>query len=322
MMKRTWRGELDPPACLIVAAGAEKLAEEIARHNDTPVPVTFCPSAERALHEYTNETIVFGDPSMIGEVLQDMPTVDWVQSSWAGVAPLVAHPRRDYVLTGIKDVFGPQISEYVLGYLLAHELRILERKAAQQQRNWLKDCSGMLNGKRLGIMGTGSIGRHIATAAAVFGVTAVGLSRSGAATQGFEKVLPVAQLDEFLEQCDYLVSTLPHTAATDRLLDSAALRTLPPHAYYVNVGRSNVIDDAALIDALHNGRLAGAALDVFDQEPVPSDSPLWDTPGLSITAHVAAVSHPQLIVPVFIDNYRRYTKQQTLKYVINFDAGY
>ena len=187
------------------------------------------------------------------------------------------------MLTGIKNVFGPQMSEYVLGYLLAHELSILKRKAAQQQRNWFKDLSGMLEGKRLGIMGTGSIGQHIANSAAVFGVTSVGLSRSGAATKGFENVVPVAQLHEFLERCDYLVSTLPQTAATDRLLDSAALRKLPPHAYYVNVGRSNVVDDAALIDALQNGRLAGAALDVFDQEPVPQDSPLWDTPGLSIT---------------------------------------
>ena len=226
------------------------------------------------------------------------------------------------MLTGIKNVFGPQMSEYVLGYLLAHELSILKRKAAQQQRNWFKDLSGMLEGKRLGIMGTGSIGQHIANSAAVFGVTSVGLSRSGAATKGFENVVPVAQLHEFLERCDYLVSTLPQTAATDRLLDSAALRKLPPHAYYVNVGRSNVVDDAALIDALQNGRLAGAALDVFDQEPVPQDSPLWDTPGLSITAHVAAISHSQLIVPIFIDNYRRYRRKQALKYIIDFDVGY
>jgi phosphoglycerate dehydrogenase-like enzyme len=313
---------LDRPACLIVASDAEKLAEEIARRSDTPIPVTSCPSAASALREYTDETVVFGDPTMIGAVLQDLPTVDWVQSSWAGIAPLMRHPRRDYVLTGIKDVFGPQMSEFVLGYLLAHELRILTRNAAQQQRNWLKNSSGMLQGKRLGIMGTGSIARHIANTAATFGLTCVGLSRSGAASPSFEHVWPVAQLHPFLEQCDYLVSTLPQTPETDRLLDGAALGHLPPHAYFVNVGRSNVVDDTALIDALQHGRLAGAALDVFDQEPVARDSPLWDTTGLSMTAHVAAISHPQLIAPVFVDNYRRYTKKQPLKYVIDFDAGY
>ena len=318
----TETGILNHPACLIVATGAEDLAEEVARHDDTPIPVTSCSSADRALRAYTNEAVIFGDPTVIAEVLQEMPTVVWVQSSWAGIAPLITHPRRDYVLTGIKDVFGPQMAEYVLGYLLAHELRILKREAAQQQRNWFKDSSGMLKGKRLGIMGTGSIGQHIANAAAVFGVVSVGLSRSGATTRGFENVMSVAQLHEFLEQCDYLVSTLPQTAATDGLLDSTALRKLPPHAYFVNVGRSDVVDDAALIDALQHRRLAGAALDVFDQEPVPQNSLLWDTSGLSITAHVAAVSYPQLIVPIFIENYRRYAKGQALKYVIDFDAGY
>jgi phosphoglycerate dehydrogenase-like enzyme len=304
----------DYPVCLIVTAGANEFAEEVSRH-DPQIPVKSCPSADSALHAYAGEKVVLGDPAMIREVLRDMPTVEWVQSSWAGVTPLIRHPRRGYLLTGVKDVFGPQMSEYVLGYVLAHELKILERKAAQQKRTWLKDSSGVLAGKRLGIMGTGSIGQHIAKSAAVFGLTSIGLSRSGTATKGFERVLPVAQLHEFLEQCDYL-------AATDRLLDSAALRSLPPHAYFVNVGRSNVVDDAALVDALQNGRLAGAAVDVFDQEPVPRDSPLWDTPGLCMTAHLAAVSHPRLIVPIFVDNYRRYTRGQPLKYVVDFDAGY
>ncbi len=87
-------------------------------------------------------------------------------------------------------------------------------------------------------------------------------------------------------------------------------------------GRSNVVDDEALIDALRNNRLAGAALDVFDEEPVPRDSPLWDAPNLTITAHVAAVSYPSIIVPIFVDNYRRYLKQQPLKFVVDFAAGY
>jgi phosphoglycerate dehydrogenase-like enzyme len=311
----------DYPVCLIVTAGANVFAEEVSRH-DPQIPVKCCPSADSAVRVYTDETIVFGDSAMIAEVLQDMPAVEWVQSTWAGVTPLIRHPRRGYVLTGIKDVFGQQMSEYVLGYLLAHELKIVDRQAAQQKRTWLKDSSGVMKGKRLGILGTGSIGQHIAKSAVVFGITSIGLSRSGAATEGFSTVLVVTRLHEFLEQCDYLVSTLPHTPATDRLLDGAALLALPPHAYFVNVGRSNVIDDAALMDALRNGRLAGAALDVFDQEPVPQDSPLWDTPGLSITAHVAAISHPHLIVPIFIDNYRRHMNAQALKYVVDFDAGY
>ena len=311
----------DRPACLIVTPAAAQFAEEIARH-DPRIPITCCASADSALRAYAGEKVIFGDPATVSEALPQMPAVEWVQSSWAGVTPLVRLPRRGYVLTGIKEVLGPQMSEYVLGYLLAHELKVVERVAAQQQHTWFADASGGLAGKRLGIMGTGSIGRHLARSAAVFGLTSFGLSRSGVATAAFTRVWPVTGLRAFLGQCDYLVSTLPETPDTDRLLDGTALRALPPHAYFVNVGRGNVIDDATLVEALRTGRLAGAAVDVFDREPVPRDSPLWDAPGLTMTAHIAATSHPHLIAPVFVDNYRRYANGQALKYVIDFDAGY
>ena len=214
------------------------------------------------------------------------------------------------------------MSEYVLGYLLAHELKFVERMRAQRERDWAAIPSGVLQGKRLGVMGTGSIGQHLARTAASFGVSVTGLSRSGVAAPNFETVRPVDQLYEFLEGIDYLVSTLPQTDATDSLLDAAALAKLPRHAYFINVGRSNVIDDAALIDALHDGGIAGAALDVFDEEPLPHNSPLWDTPNLSVTPHIAAISPPELITPIFIDNFRRYTRGQPLQYVVDFDAGY
>lgn len=310
------------PDCLIVTVAAEEFAEEISRLADFPISVKACTSAEQALAAYTDETVLFGNPDMIAAVLPEMPTIDWVQSSWAGVTPLMTIDRRDYVLTGIKDVFGPQMSEYVIGYLLAHELKVLERMAEQREHNWFKSYSGTLEGKRLGIMGTGSIGQHIANTAKHFGVTVTGLSRSGAAAPGFDKVMPVAQLHDFLEACDYLVATLPQTTDTDNLLDAAALARLPAHAYFINVGRSNVIDDDALIDALRNKGLAGAALDVFDEEPIPADSPLWDTPDLAITAHVAAVSYTSIIVPIFVENYRRYRERKPLNYVIDFAAGY
>jgi phosphoglycerate dehydrogenase-like enzyme len=130
------------------------------------------------------------------------------------------------------------------------------------------------------------------------------------------------QLHDFLKACDYVVSTLPQTDETDNLLDAGALGCLPANAYFINVGRGNVVDDDALVDALNNGQLGGAALDVFDEEPVPKESPLWETANLSITAHVAAISYTSLIVPIFVENYQRYVNQQPLQHVIDFDAGY
>lgn len=308
--------------CLIITAAAKEFAKEIPRVADFAIPVKACISAEKALAEYTDETVLFGNPDMIVQVLSKMPSVDWVQSSWAGNTPFITHERRDYRLTGIKGIFGPQMSEYVMGYLLAHELKVLERMKEQHQRHWFKDLSGSLRGKRLGIMGTGSIGKHIAETARCFGIKVIGLSRSGTERPEFDQVQKVDQLHDFLDNIDYLVSTLPQTAATDNLLDAAALAKLPSHAYFINVGRSNVVDDDALIAALQNKTLAGAALDVFDEEPIPGESALWHTPNLSLTAHVAAVSYTELVVPIFVDNYRRYINQKPLRYVIDFDAGY
>jgi phosphoglycerate dehydrogenase-like enzyme len=100
------------------------------------------------------------------------------------------------------------------------------------------------------------------------------------------------------------------------------LSALPTGASFINVGRSNVVDDDALLDALNSGHLSGAVLDVFDEEPVPAGSELWDAPNLTITAHIAAVSHPELIVPIFVRNFARFRKGEALDYVVDFSAGY
>ena len=171
------------PDCLIVSVNAGELAKEIERLADFPLAVKLCTSAEQALSEYTNESVVFGDPRMIAEILPALTSVDWIQSSWAGVTPLIALDRRDYVLTGIKGVFGPQVSEYVLAYMLAHEMKVVQRMNEQREHNWFTAESGTLQGKRVGIMGTGTIGQHIANAATGFGVTVLGLSRSGASAR-------------------------------------------------------------------------------------------------------------------------------------------
>jgi len=311
--------------CLIVSTQATAFAEEISRlsqNGDILVFPKACSSETEALENYAGQPILFGNPAMIAAILPEMPAIKWVQSTWAGVTPLTALDRRDYTLTGVKDVFGPQISEYVMGYLLAHELKVLERMEQQRQGKWFDVPSGVVHGKRMGVMGTGSIGAHIARTARVFGISTVGLNLSGEPSKAFDEVMPVTRLHEFLDGLDYLVSTLPQTESTDRLLDGAALKRLPAHAYFVNVGRGNVIDDVALVDALRNETLAGAALDVFDEEPIPQGSPLWHAPNVSISAHIAAISHPSLIAPIFVENYQRYHAGQPLNHVVDFDKGY
>jgi phosphoglycerate dehydrogenase-like enzyme len=308
-------------AVLIVGTDAPEYARLIDAAEPS-ISVTTCQNAAEARAAYADQPILFGNPESIAQVLPDMPTVEWVQSTWAGVTPLFEISRRDYLLTGIKGVFGPQMSEYVIGYMLANELKVIRRLAAQRDRQWFEKASGTLLGKKIGVMGTGSIGQAIARRAKDNGMTVTGLSRTGASNPDFENVFKVDELHAFLHGLDYLVSVLPHTSETDQLLDQTALAQLPTRAYFINVGRANVVDDEALVSALASGELGGAVLDVFDVEPVSAESPLWDVPNLLITGHIAAISHPDLIAPIFLENYKHFVSGQPLQNVISFDNGY
>jgi phosphoglycerate dehydrogenase-like enzyme len=126
----------------------------------------------------------------------------------------------------------------------------------------------------------------------------------------------------FAAGVDYLVAVVPNTPGTRRLVDATLLSALPPHAVFINPGRGSVVDEEALVAAVGCGRLAGAVLDVFNEEPLPRDHVFWNTPGILITSHTAALSVPEDIAPVFVDNYRRLIRGEPLKYQVDFERGY
>jgi phosphoglycerate dehydrogenase-like enzyme len=307
---------------LILAPNAAEYLPLLEGLHSDGLLISLAGSASDTAEPGNGPGIILGQPDLVAEYLAGGAAVDWVQSTWAGVTPLLELGRRDYRLTGVKDVFGQQVSEYVLAYLLAHELKLLERLGRQANRDWWSEPAGTLAGRTLGIMGTGSIGRYLARMAAPFGVRVLGLSRSGAAVPGFDTVFPAGKLHDFLTSLDYLVCTLPQTAKTERMLDTAALASVRRGCYLVNVGRGSVIDEKALLAALNSGHLGGAALDVFREEPLPQYSPLWHAPDTLVTAHVAAKSRPEDIANIFIENYRRYKSGQNLKHLIDFNKGY
>jgi phosphoglycerate dehydrogenase-like enzyme len=266
--------------------------------------------------------IVLGEPGLLAGDRPVLPDLRWVQSTWAGVAPLLRLARDGVVVTGVKGVFGEQMAEYVLGHLLSRELRVLERDRWQRRRQWNPSPSGRLAGKTLGVLGTGDIGREVARRAQALDLRIVGCNRSGRVRDPFATVYPVARLHEFLAGLDYLVVLLPRTPETDRLLDGRALACLPAHAVLVNAGRGTCIDEAALLVALREERLAGAVLDVFETEPLPADHPLWTAPNTLITAHVAALSEPRQIVRLFLENHRRFCAGESLQHRLDPVRGY
>lgn len=313
---------MNSPAVLILSPDANDYLPCVGELAEAGIAFTVAESVSAAREIYAGQPVVLGQPDLVAQVLGDMPEVRWVQSSWAGVTPLLKTGRTDYLLTGVKDTFGPQMAEYVIGYMLAHELKVFERLGRQANRNWWDESSGTLQGKTAGIMGTGSIGASIARRLKPFGMRIIGFSRGGAAAEGFDRVFSAAQLADFLTGPDHVICVLPDTPQTRHILDAQAFRQMKDSCYLVNVGRGSVVDEPALAKALCAGELAGAVLDVFQQEPLPSDSPLWNAPGLIVTGHIAAQSRPADIARIFIENYRRYCKDEALRYRIDFERGY
>ena len=267
--------------------------------------------------------IVLGEPSLIRLALPRVPNVKWVQSTWAGVEPLLDPSlRRDYILTNARGVFGALMSEYVFGYMLAHERLMFEKHAAQQAGRWDPAPPGTLRGKQIGLLGVGSIGAALAATARHFRMRVKGYTRASEACPDVDAYFHGDDRTAFATDLDYLVSVIPNTAGTRHLVDAGLLAALPPRAVFINPGRGSVVDEAALAGALQRGRLAGAVLDVFQQEPLPPDHLFWRTPNVLITSHTAALSDPADIAPVFIDNYRRWADGRKLRYRVDFEAGY
>lgn len=273
--------------------------------------------------DYTQAAIVLGEPKIIRDALPRLSRPEWIQAIYAGVEPLMDPTlRHDYLLTNARGVFGELMSEYVFGYLLFLEKRMLERIQAQQSREWKRTESGILRGKTIGLLGVGSIGAHLAGTAKHFGMNVKGFTRGSETSLQVDRYYHGSDLLQFAEGLDYLVSVLPRTTDTNKIVDQALLDALPRHAIFVNVGRGNAVDEPALAKALNEGRIAAAVLDVFEQEPLPRDHPFWNTPNLYMTYHTSAISYPEDITKVFIENYRLYREGKPLKHLVDFEKGY
>jgi len=267
--------------------------------------------------------LVFGEPNLIRENLPVLPNLKWAQATWAGVEPLLDPTlRRDYTLTNARGVFGPLMSEFVFGYLLLHERKILQRLEAQKQSKWDATLTGTLRGKTIGLLGVGSIGADLAKTAKFFGMIVKGYTKASETSAQVDRYYHGNDLLEFADGLDYLVSVLPNTSETRRIVNSELLSTLPSSALFINVGRGSAVDQAALINALETNKLAGAVLDVFEQEPLPAQHPFWKTKNLFITGHTSAPSFPKDITEVFIENYRLFSEGKPLKYLVDFEKGY
>ncbi len=303
------------PKLLILSKDAEEYRSILEAAN--------LPNLEFSEKASKETEIVFGAPTMIRDALSSLPNLRWAQASWAGVEPLLGPSlRRDYVLTNARGVFGQLMSEYIFGYLVAHERQVFQLREMQKEKEWFRFDTGTLRGKTIGLLGVGSIGAEVARTAKFFGMNVRGYTRASEESTQVDKYYHGDELLEFTSGLDYLVSILPNTAETKKIVDTKVLNALSPHALFINVGRGSAVDENALLEALRKNKIAGAILDVFEQEPLPKEHPFWEAPNLTMTFHTSAPSLPEDIAKVFIENYRLYSEGKPLKYVVNFEKGY
>lgn len=264
-----------------------------------------------------------GQPDLLASLLRQGHKPAWMQSTWAGITPLLADGLpRDYRLTRAVGIFGQVMAEYMLTYMLGHEREVLPRLLSQVERRWDDRPGGTLEGRQVLIVGTGDIGQRVAEFLQPFGVTLYGIASSAREQAPFAEVAALADLPSRVERADYVINLLPDTPATHDLYDAALFQRFKPSALFINAGRGVAVVDGDLVEALKQGHLAGAVIDVCRQEPLPQRHPFWTALGLLLTGHSSAPTSPAAMVRLFVENVRAYEAEQGLRGEVDFTRGY
>jgi phosphoglycerate dehydrogenase-like enzyme len=264
-----------------------------------------------------------GQPDLLATLLRQGHQPQWLQSTWAGITPLLADGLpRDYRLTRAVGIFGQVMAEYVLTYMLGHEREVLARLVSQVERKWDSRQGQSLAGRKVLIVGTGDIGQSVAQFLVPFGVELYGVASTAREQAPFIEVGSLADLPRLVGAVDYVVNLLPNTVETHDIYDAALFKQFKPTGLFINAGRGVAVVDADLVDALKEGHLAGAVIDVCRQEPLPQRHPFWTAWGLLLTGHSSAPTSPSMMVKLFVENLRAYQAGEALRGEVDFDRGY
>lgn len=293
--------------------------------------VSFFRDPDEALSHMNNMHIVFGpSDARSPELVKAAPKLRWFASYYAGVDPLIASRSmtEDMILTNGSGAYGVTIAEHMVMVTLMMLRRYPEYYELVQNRVFRGELMiGSLYGATIVICGTGDIGSNFARRLKAFSpAKIIGINRTGRSVEGFDEVIPMAEIETALPRADVLAMTLPGTAQTNNLISRERLGMMKKSAFLVNVGRGNCIDQDALIDALNEGNLAGAALDVFRTEPIPENDPAWNTPGLLVTPHCSGkmtmAFTRDTLVDTFCENLHRFCEGKPMLHVVDKSLGY
>jgi len=283
-------------------------------------------SMDDALKEISDSDIFFG--RIPRPLFLAAKRLRWVQAFGAGVETCIFPElvQSDVVLTNTSGAFNQVMADHAFALILAIGRGIAQCVRVQSQKVWKRIRTlRQLAGQTLGVIGLGNIGREIARRGKAFGMKVVAADVRSMERPAFvDELWDIKDIDRVLEESDYLVIAAPLTPETRGMVGAAELHKMKPTAHLINIGRGAIIDEAALIDALKNGVIAGAGLDVFEKEPLPPDSELWDMENVIISPHIggAAPESRTLSFEIFLDNFRKFVAGEPLRNVVDKYRGY
>ena len=235
----------------------------------------------------TTDALVTFAPMLSAHVLASATRLKWVQALGTGVDNLIDQPtlREDVIVTNVRGIHGAPVAEAALAGMLALARGLPRALRAQNERQWQRFPAQLLHDKTVGVFGVGQIAEALAPKCKVLGMRVVGVTSAPRQVPGFDLMHRREKLAEVVGDFDFLVLLTPLSAATRNSINAGIFAAMKPTSYLINLARGGVVDEPALIAALASNRIAGAALDVFNQEPLPADHPFWSMPNVIITAH-------------------------------------
>jgi phosphoglycerate dehydrogenase-like enzyme len=275
------------------------------------------------------ETEIISGFRLPEHLVKRAPKLKWYQAMTAGIDWFVEDDlfNSEVTITTVGGIHTTVIPEFVMAQILALAKNIPHLMELKRQKQWERYLPIALKDKTLGILGMGNIGAEVARLAKAFGMKVIASRRSvkkETHTRYVDSLLPASAMPRILAESDFVVVALPLTKDTVKIIGAKELKLMKPSAFIINIARGSIIDQAALIRALETNKIAGAALDVFDPEPLPADSKLWEMPNVIISPHIAGsmADYHQRAVDILCKNLERYLKAQPLINMVDKKLGY
>ncbi|WP_025782769.1 D-2-hydroxyacid dehydrogenase [Sporosarcina sp. D27] len=286
----------------------------------------FSDTIEGARDKEVTILVTYGS-DLTEEILDQLTELKWVMVASAGVdkMPLKKLGERGILVTNVSGIHKTPMSESVLAHILSLNRALPLIQEQQKQKVWEKMKSSELRGSNALILGPGAIGGEIGRLLQAFGVYTIGCSRSGGNHDGMDEDISFSHIGDRLTEADYIISVLPSTQETRWILDSSHFQQMKKSSVFMNFGRGDLVKEQVIVEALQQGEIAHAVLDVFEQEPLPVESPLWEMKNCTVSPHVSALSakYVERALEIFKENLQVWlSENREFKNVIETERGY